>query len=275
MYNIKIIKPFKKLNEGLDIDYINHTISYNPLHQKGVDTSVEHNPQHNKINGYDVWSIFKRKRNIRGDGNPLIYAYKHEDEWKFKSNKDRINLEWQISQILDKIFLHYYHGNVVVIAPSTSLLNTLMANIIKSKIHNVICISDLILKLTTDEAFEIATKYNSKFIQQYKNNNFNKNLKKLEKYLDEMDNKKNGYFVRHMISDPDMRNSLDQTFKLSNSMSVEYAKYINDNDVLIIDDTISRGQSIKEMCQIIKDTYNPKSLTVLTLMSTLDNKQLE
>lgn len=78
-----------------------------------------------------------------------------------------------------------------------------------------------------------------------------------------------------MIIDDKMRNSLDKTFKLSNDECAKYANVINDKDILIVDDTISRGQSIKEMCEIIQNTYNPKSLTVLTLMSTLNNKQID
>lgn len=61
------------------------------------------------------------------------------------------------------------------------------------------------------------------------------------------------------------------TFKLSTSRYAEYANLINDKNVLFIDDTISRGQTIKEACSIIKDSYKPKSVSVLTLISPLDN----
>ena len=48
------------------------------------------------------------------------------------------------------------------------------------------------------------------------------------------------------------------------------SKIINGQDILIIDDTISRGQSIKEACQIMLESYAPKSITVLTLLSKLN-----
>lgn len=66
-----------------------------------------------------------------------------------------------------------------------------------------------------------------------------------------------------------MRDVLDFTLKASVDCSAEDANNINGEDVLIIDDTISRGQTIKEACQIIQDTYAPKSITVLTLLSKL------
>jgi len=42
---------------------------------------------------------------------------------------------------------------------------------------------------------------------------------------------------------------------------------INDKDVLIIDDAISHGNTIKDVINEIKGFYVPKSITVLTLLS--------
>ena len=85
-----------------------------------------------------------------------------------------------------------------------------------------------------------------------------------------MDDKKDGKFTRHLIKDSKMRNVLDKTLKLSNDKYAKYANKINGQDVLLIDDTISRGQTIKEACDIIQDSYAPKSITVLTLLSKLN-----
>ena len=81
--------------------------------------------------------------------------------------------------------------------------------------------------------------------------------------------KRNGYFSRHLVKNKEMREVLDFTFKISDDMFAEFANKINGQDILIIDDTISRGQSIKEACQIIMESYAPKSITVLTLLSRL------
>ena len=66
-----------------------------------------------------------------------------------------------------------------------------------------------------------------------------------------------------------MRDVLDSTLKLSDDKFAEFANKINGQDILIIDDTISRGQSIKEACQIMLESYAPKSITVLTLLSRI------
>ena len=59
------------INEGIDFDIETKTVSYNPFHEENVDTSVENNPTQTGeiVENITVWSIFKRKRGERGDGN--------------------------------------------------------------------------------------------------------------------------------------------------------------------------------------------------------------
>ena len=109
---------------------------------------------------------------------------------------------------------------------------------------------------------------NSVFRQYYKAD-FVPAYNELAQYLELMEKTRNGYFTRHLIRNNNMRDVLDFTLKASADCSAEDANNINGEDVLIIDDTISRGQTIKEACQIIQDTYAPKSITVLTLISKL------
>ena len=66
-----------------------------------------------------------------------------------------------------------------------------------------------------------------------------------------------------------MRDVLDSTLRLSDDRFAEFANKINGQDILIIDDTISRGQTVIEACRIMMESYSPKSITVLTLLSQL------
>jgi hypoxanthine-guanine phosphoribosyltransferase len=84
-----------------------------------------------------------------------------------------------------------------------------------------------------------------------------------------MDKQRNGTFSRHFIKDSEMRDVLDFTLKVSPDRFAEFANKINGRDILVIDDTISRGQTIKEACSILQESYSPKSITVLTLLSKL------
>lgn len=258
------------INEGIDFDPQTKTVSYNPSHEENVDTSIEHNPTKDMsiVQNVDVWSIFKRKKGLRGDGNPLVYALKGEGGWTFRSESDKMAIEHQFDAIATK-FATMYPIGVTILMPSGNELNTHIADIVKSKSQNAEVIEGLICKVTTEEVDEIVLDFNSKFREFYKDD-FNSKYYELCRYLDLMDKKRNGYFSRHLIKNKQMRDILDLTLKLSEDKFAEFANKINGQDILIIDDTISRGQTIKEACHIMMESYAPKSITVLTLLSKLN-----
>lgn len=256
------------LNEGIDFDYDKMTVSYNPSHEENVDTSLNNNPTKDKsiIPGIPVWSIFKRKRGMYGDGNPLVYALKGEG-WTFRSEKDRLAIEKQFNDIATK-FAQIYPIGVTIVIPSGNKLNYHIAKVIMSKSKNAELLEGAICKLTTEEVNDIVLAKNSYFRQIYRNN-FNAAYRQLCIYFEEMDEKRDGTFSRHLIKDKNMRNVLLNTLKISPDRYAKDSKIINGQDILIIDDTISRGQTIKEACQIMLESYAPKSITVLTLLSRL------
>ena len=258
------------INEGIDFDPHTKTVSYNPSHEENVDTSIEHNPTMDVgiVPNVQVWSIFKRKIGLRGDGNPLVYALKGEGGWTFRDESDRNAIEKQFDAIATKFATMYLVG-VTILMPSGSELNMHIADVVMSKSRNAELIKGVICKLTTEEVDDIVLDFNSKFREFYKDE-FNSKYYELGRYLDLMDKERNGYFSRHLIKNNQMRDVLDSTLKLSDDRFAEFANKINGQDVLIIDDTISRGQSIKEACQIMLESYAPKSITVLTLLSKLN-----
>ena len=260
----------QQINEGIDFDYDSMTVSDNAYHEDNVDTSVENNQTlyNDIIDNVKVYSIFKRKRGFRGDGNPLIYALKNEEGWKFRSEKDKNAIDKQFNDIAEKFSKIYQYGPVIVI-PSTNELNTYISNKIISKNNNAKLLKGVIRKLTTEEVEKIVSDKNSEFRKYYKDN-YEEAYVLLCDYLDTMDKEKDGYFSRHYIKDKKMRDVLKDTFKITNDNYARLAKEITDKDILLIDDTISRGQSIKNACKIISETYSPKSITVLTLLSKLD-----
>ena len=262
----------KQLFEEIDFDNETLSVSYNPSHEENVDTSIENNPSKDDtiVPGVSVWSIFKRKKGLRGDGNPLIYALKGENGWHFRSEEDKNAIERQFDIIAEK-FSTIHPIGVTIIIPSGSELNEHIAGIVMSKSKNAEVINGVICKLTTEEVDRIVLEdMNSTFRKHY-GEKFNAAYQTLCGYLDEMDEKRNGAFSRHLVLDKEMRNVLDVTLKLSTDRFAEFANKINGQDILIVDDTISRGQTIKEACNIMMESYAPKSITVLTLLSKLNN----
>lgn len=258
------------LNEGIDFDPTTKTVAYNPSHEENVDTSLENNPtiDNELIKGINIWSIFKRKRGNQMDGNPLIYALKNEGGWHFKTQSDYEAIEKQFNLIAEK-FASMYQIGVTIIIPSGNELNNHIAEIVMSKSEDAKLIQGVIRKMTTEEVNDIVMEYGSRFRVYYKEQ-FSEAYYQLLDYLEEMNEKRGGTFSRHFIKDPTMRNVLDMTLKISEDKYARFANDINGQHVLLIDDTISRGHTIKNACNIIMETYAPKSITVLTLMSRLN-----
>lgn len=196
----------------------------------------------------------------------MVYALKGEG-WTFRSEKDRLAIEKQFNDIATK-FAQIYPIGVTIVIPSGNKLNYHIAKVIMSKSKNAELLEGAICKLTTEEVNDIVLAKNSYFRQVYRNN-FNAAYRQLCIYFEEMDEKRDGTFSRHLIKDKNMRNALLNTLKISPDRYAKDSKIINGQDILIIDDTISRGQTIKEACQIMLESYAPKSITVLTLLSRL------
>lgn len=176
-------------------------------------------------------------------------------------------IEKQFNDIATK-FAQIYPIGVTIVIPSGNKLNYHIAKVIMSKSKNAELLEGAICKLTTEEVNDIVLAKNSYFRQVYRNN-FNAAYRQLCIYFEEMDEKRDGTFSRHLIKDKNMRNALLNTLKISPDRYAKDSKIINGQDILIIDDTISRGQTIKEACQIMLESYAPKSITVLTLLSRL------
>jgi hypothetical protein len=154
----------ESIDEGIDFDNETLTVSYNPSHEDNVDTSVGNNPTNDNslINGINVWSIFKRKRGERGDGNPLVYALKREKGWKFRSPKDEIQIKRQINSIALK-FVTMYPVGITILIPSGSELNTYIAKVVISLSDDAELLEGALCKLTTEEVDDIVMQPCSKF----------------------------------------------------------------------------------------------------------------
>ena len=257
------------LCEGIDIDYDNQRVMYNPKHQNNVNTSIESNPSVDidLIPGVEVWSIFSRNRVDVRDGNPLVYALKGEGKWTFRSESDRKAIIGQFDLIADK-FLATHRYDVTVIAPTSNPLNEFIVKMITSKRPGIEYIRGALLKLSTDDIASMVEDKDSIFVRTYKDE-IDAARRMLFTYLERMDRERDGVFTRHLIDNSKMRNVLDRTLKNNDELVAEDAAKITDHDVLLIDDTISRGQTIREAVNVIKSCYAPKSITVLTLFSRL------
>lgn len=280
------------LNDGIVFDPITRTVAYNPgissfgfsswqssselnadhlakrlgADEDHVDNAMENNPtiDHEIGEGINVWSVFKRKSGNALDTDPLVYSLTNKEGWHFRRQEDHDAIEKQFNLVACK-FAGMYPMEVTIIIPGVNELNYRIVEVVMSKSANAQLIQGVICKMTTEEVNDIVLEMGSKFREYYKGR-FNDAYYQLCTYLEEMDEKRNDTFSRQFVIDQDMRNVLDMTLKVSEDRYAEFANKINGQHVLIIDDTISRGQSIKNACEIMSDSYAPKSITVLRVL---------
>lgn len=261
----EVRKTLKRiLAEGIDYDEEDLTVSYNPEHEDNVDTSDE-NPTSDSsiVGGIQVWSIFRRKSGTVIDGNPLLYAMKGEGGWHFASNKDRNAVYARLEYIAGKfVETHKYPTTIVI--PTTNLLNSIIVDTIKKMNNKTMVIDDVILKTLKSDIRGQILLPNSKFREIY-GKDFKFALAQFDRYCERMQTE---YFQYHKLGrDMKMRMAIDMTMKVNEPRVAAYAGSINDKDILLIDDSIANGNSIRQAVKIISENFTPKSITVLTLFS--------
>lgn len=255
------------LTEGIDVDDYNLTVSYNPSHENNVETSEYTNQTviHDKyVPNVSVWSIFKRKVGCKDDGNPLVYALKGEKNWRFKTDNDRKAVFRQINLIASKFFNEHKYP-ITIMLPSNGPLNNYLLLLAKRYNKEIETIDDMMVKLQVQEVRDMILEPNSLFRKTFVNErDFNRAIKTFDKYTSSMTD---GVYRSHYMKNPEIRSVIEQTFKVKDDDVYKYIKAINNKDILILDDNVGFGSSIRNACDEILTFYSPKSITVLTLFS--------
>lgn len=218
------------------------------------------------------------------NGNPLLYAMKKENNmYKFATDNDLHRINQDIAAILDKFVKQHFskiHDRIVtVIIPSRNALNGTFARLFQSAVHRngykIKIYDDVLDKLTTDIVIEeVLDNPSSDFNKWLERMPMNRALRfkhLLSKYLNIMNERHNGTFSYHFIRDPKIRNHMSLSMKLSKTPDIakEYGD-INECHVILLDDYLSRGTSMKEACELLVQGYTPKSITSPVMLSSLN-----
>lgn len=281
----------ESINEGIDLSYSSDGIevAYNTKHNKGIDFSLKTNPTVKNLfvpsvkiqNGVvPVYSILQRTpmKVVAGssDGNPLVYAFKNENGYSFKSDYDKKSIQDAIDAILKKFAKNYFlatnRENATIVCPSENSLNRIFAYAFRKNAESIgkqIDIQeDYLVKYPVDDIrSEIVDNANSdlnRWLMSLPQQNAFRKRAILDKALDRMDNEHNGVFAYHFIKDIDIRKHISNTMKLSS-----HAKNIDGKDIIVLDDTMSQGKTVAEACQLLCGSYMPNSIVALTLFSPL------
>lgn len=264
---------YKPLFEGIDYNTFNNTVKFTDEHEDNVDTSLKNNPSFTTqiVDGVNVWSLFKRKQSPYGyieklDGNPVLNALKGIDGWRFVSNSNRKLFIDRLERILDN-FVSKYKVGLTVVVPSGGPINGLLASMVQKKAPEARIIDDVMRKLSVDEVWSDLSRLDSPFRKVFGKDKVQWRQTSLEMIsaMEKMEKERDGYFTYH-LTPRKYRNAITKTLEKNDSTCAKYVSLFNGQNILILDDNISRANTIKNACEIIKD-FEPASITVLTMFS--------
>lgn len=241
--------------EGIDIDKRNKIVTFNSNHELGVNTSEVFNPTYKKFEGFDVISIFKRNDRIINDGNPLIYALKGLQGWKI-SPGDISKLLKQFIKITNKIESKY---DTIVVIPSKNDLNTNFLHRLNKIIKCDNIVEGLFTKMPLEDVYDNYVNWKDMDYQEEQDMN---------ECFEEMQDSGNDYFSFKYIT-PYLRKYILKSMWTNKNVASKNESLINDKNILVLDDTIAMSHTLSEFCKNIMRIFEPKSITIITLFSSL------
>ena len=248
--------------EGLNIDVDNKTVSLTDNHNSGIDFSLVNNPVYDKHNGYDVISIFKRTsltdiNNTQRDGNPFIYALKNKNGWKFNITTSEITKYIRCFLNICKKIKNTY--DTIIITPSASDINEKFMNVISKQVNADKIINEYFVKLTKEEIIDDDLIDIERIRNDY-GNSFNKVMSEIHRSFRRM---KGETFEAKYVK----KEYLKYIKYIETNGDDDIRKYIDDKDILLLDDTISSGETVSQCINGILSNFIPKSITIITLLS--------
>lgn len=278
-----------ELVEGVSFNSENKTVWFNPLEDGCVNTNKHYETTITAGNGITipVYSIFTRvdenTPNYNGlqdhskdkdieqrDGNPLIYALKGDNGWHFIDDRQK-RLLYDAARNVVKNISGKIKVQTTILAPSNSTINKEIASIIKDVNRDIVILEDVMRKITPKEILQIVkSEYGGELIYNYcKTNklNYKDTMYQINSYLSSM---KDGKYSAHNIKNRDIRNAISKTVSIIEPDYTKIEQYnhlINGKNIMIIDDLIREGDTLKNILNVILNNYSPKSIVCLTLLS--------
>lgn len=250
--------------EGIIIDDNKLTVSLTDDTTKGVD--FVDTPLTYKFRKFNVISIFRRtplqnSLNKEVDGNPFIYGLKGINGWTFNIT------DAEIHKYLKKFIQNCKQlpgsYDTIIMVPSNHDLNNRFMKALLKYISCKNVITDYFMKATWEEAFNSINR--AKLKDKCKESE-NKYERLLGRILDGF--KKMGTdFSTKFINPRKLIKFIDCIITYDTKKISEISPFIDDKNVLILDDTLTSGETVSRCVQNIHDTFTPKSITVITLLS--------
>lgn len=245
----------------MGITVYNNRVTINTQNKNGINISYQDNPRKQKINNFNVFSIFQRtqvKERRLSDGNPVVHALKGSHGYYLECSSRLLLYRYGI-MICDNFFQKVQKPCKILVVPSSSQINLTFSQKIGKK-YNI----------------PVEMPFNKKTVKQILSNKapiseINKKYKKDYlneiKRLEELD--QNSSFTMKAVS-----NNIRKYF-CPLDWNKKPQTIVNDSKlILVIDDVYSTGTSINSAMSLIKKHNSHLSVMGLTIFSGLKSKKL-
>lgn len=248
----------KFIVEGIEIDISTKKVKLNDSN-KGVDFD---GPIYWTDNGMNIISIFKRtkldKFKSDRDGNPFIYALKNKYNWTFDVSYQ--DIKKYLNKFISNCEQLQKKYDTIIMIPSKSELNEKFMNYLYDILKSTNKIKDVFRKMDLDHD-ELEQFINYEKIRE----DFSNPEDIITEIEDILYNLNGTEFEAKKVP----KNLLKYFNFLTKNEDVDYVESISDKNILILDDIYSSGNTISQAVKAVKQNYNPKSITVVTLLSKI------
>ena len=241
----------KRNNEITHDNRVNMSLIGNTTCTKDIIPSIE------------VWSLFQRKDFSLKDANSRLCALKGENT--LANHKLVYN---RIEKVCEYFIQTHPNLTATIVVPSTNQLNKYLFEELIRGNKGAMILDNVFVRMTCEEVDDFIWEDNSAFRKKY-GDKFEWYYEMFLRFCSKMID---GVFRYHLIKDMEMRKAIDHTIKSEDKFYGKYMSAINGKDILIVDESAITAKSIREAYHIIADCYEPKSITVLTLLSPRYNE---
>ena len=241
----------------------NKVVTFTSETEQLVNTSLDANPNHHKLNDLIVHAVFKRLYSRQGgDGNPLIYALKGQKGFSI-SIKECGKFNKNISKILDLLIQEKEYEVILTMPSSHKIVERFAKKIARRTSNECILLNNIFTKKTFSEVYADLksiplTPKNKKEVIALR--------RSLEKELHRNPNKifsmkevdtKDRMFIRPLKINP---------------THVDKIVQIKGKSILLVDDLLASGTTLMSANNLLKDLKISDNIEAICLLGKLGNK---
>ena len=219
--------------------------------------------------GVMFWSVLRYGEALMEESEGNIKTSLFEGGYSMVDSKV---VRKRIKAIADEFFKAYKGIDVTVVLSSSNPLTVYLAGVIGQRCVDPFFISDFLAKLYFEEVDDLIYEENSWFRKHYGD----KYWERYEEFKNYSDKMIDPGFQFKKITDLEMRGVIEETIKSGDAFYAKYIDAINDKNVLVVEDRITLdGKPCLESWRLINTYYSPKSVSVMTIVPVVLNRNAE